>query len=137
MSIDISILKYDEFLRCLREIPNISRACKISGLGYGPVKHRYRTDPVFAEQWDEAIAEGVEALEAECLRRGFEGYPGRPVVSNGMVIADVTEYSDGLAMFMLKAHAPHKYKDKSEVTHNGGVTIKVVSGVPDVGTDLA
>lgn len=104
--------KRETFLAELRKIPNVVRAARIVGLYKCSVYAIYRAEPDFAKRWDEAIAEGVEALEAEILRRGFEGYEGRPVVHQGVVVREVREYSDQLAMFALKKYHPD-YREMS------------------------
>jgi hypothetical protein len=55
----------------------------------------------FADDWDEAIDDACDMLEAEAWRRAIE------------------KNSDRLLMFLLKAHRPNKYKDRSAVEHSG------------------
>jgi len=71
-------------------------------------------DTEFATQWDEAVTEGVEGLEAEVHRRAFEGVD-KPVTFQGRIYDTYKEFSDTLAIFLLKAHAPDKYRERSEV----------------------
>ena len=42
----------------------------------------------------------------------------RPVTVAGKAV-DVTEYSDALLMFILKAECPEKYRERQEVKHTG------------------
>lgn len=43
--------------------------------------------------------------------------------SGALVPCTVKEYSDGLAMFLLKAHRPDKYRDRSDVNVSGQIDI--------------
>lgn len=113
--------KFDEharetFLGALRVVPNVSRACRLAGISQSTAAAAKQKDEAFAAQWLEALDEGVERMEEEAHRRAFIGYPGRPVIQNGAVVAEVTEYSDALAALLLKAHKPGKYRDNVNVT---------------------
>ena len=68
-------------------------------------------DERFAEQWDNAIEEGVEALEQEAWRRGLEGIV-KPVFQRGVHVGDVREYSDTLLMALLRARRPGVYRQR-------------------------
>jgi hypothetical protein len=50
-------------------------------------------DPEFAAKWDDAVADGIDLLETEVFRRAME-------------------YSDKLAMFLLKKRRPEVYGDR-------------------------
>ena len=117
----------EQFLDKLREIPNVVRACRAVGISRARAYEVKNAEPDFASRWDEAVKEGVESLEAEAHRRAFEGYAGRPVVSQGQIVAEVTEYSDTLAMFLARAHAPEKYRDNASLEIKG--TLNVVDAI--------
>lgn len=57
---------------------------------------------------------GGTALEDEARRRAFEGFD-KPIVHQGVITDTVKEYSDTLAIFLLKAHFPEKYRERSSV----------------------
>lgn len=114
----------EQFLDELRRIPNVVRACRAVKISRARMYEVYQAEPDFAKQWDAALKEGVESLEAEAHRRAFEGYAGRPVVNQGQVY-EVTEYSDTLTTFLLRAHAPDKYRD------NASLEIKGTLGIVD------
>lgn len=113
--------KREEFLDALREIPNVVRACRKVGISRVRMYELYKTEPDFAKRWDDAIAEGVESMEAEAQRRAFEGYP--IVTKHGTFEG----FSDTLAIFLLKAHAPEKYRETSklELTGKDGGPVKI------------
>lgn len=125
------------FLRELSNHPNITVAARAVGVSLTTVYHHRKNDPLFAERMQEALDEAVDMLEHEAHRRAFEGID-KPVFFRDQEIAKVKEYSDGLAMFLLKAHRPNKYRERSEVAMSGSLSVTVMTGVPDPtdGSDL-
>jgi hypothetical protein len=100
------------FLDSLRTLPNVQRACREAEVTRS-VAYRHREQvKSFAEQWDKALAEGVEAAEAEAWRRAMEGND-KPVFYLGGECGRIREYSDTLLIFMLKAHKRTVYGDKA------------------------
>lgn len=90
----------DKFLEQLREVPNVTRACRVLGLTRRLVYNHRRDDEEFATAWDEALEQGVENLEAIALERA-------------------ADKSDILLMFMLKGVRPDKYRERYDHTTNG------------------
>lgn len=85
--------------------------------------YRWReSDPDFAAAWDKAKAAGIEALEDEALRRAFEG-TDKPVFYLGAEVGTIREYSDTLAIFLLKGAKPEKYRERTETKHDVGGTL--------------
>jgi hypothetical protein len=80
----------------------VGRAAHAAGVGRRTAYDRRERDPEFAEQWDAAIEEGIEELEAEAARRAMEG-------------------SDTLIMFLLKARRPKVYSERYRVEHAGRI----------------
>lgn len=119
---------------------SVTRACQAIDVAR-LTAYRWRdADPEFAKAWDEAKAAGLDALEDEALRRAFEGYD-KPVVHQGVITDTVREYSDTLAIFLLKGGKPEKYRERvsNELTGaNGGAikTLVVTTGVPDNTIDI-
>jgi hypothetical protein len=72
------------------------------------------SDPEFAEGLAVAKRMAAEALEAEAVRRGFEGVVEPVGWHQGKAGGLVTRYSDNLLMFLLKGQFPDKYKDRME-----------------------
>ena len=112
------------FLDALRDTCNVTLAAKAAGFSSGAFYQHRQRDPLFAERWQEAEAEGVDLLEAEAHRRAFEGND-EPVFYKGMECGYVRKYSDSLTMFLLKAHRPDKYRERSEVKQelSGGLNL--------------
>ncbi len=76
-------------------------------------------DPEFMSLYDVARREAVETLEAEAWRRAVEG-DETPTTVAGMRV-DVHKKSDTLLIFLLKAHAPEKYRDRYDVNMSGQI----------------
>jgi hypothetical protein len=87
-------------------------------------------DPEFAMAYQQAQQAAVEVMEREAWRRAVEGSPytrtsywhGEPVGSETKV-----EYSDALMTLLLKARAPERYRESTDITVTQ--VIKTVSGV--------
>ena len=102
--------KKTAFLSALTETVNVTLACRGAGIPRRSAYDWRENDEDFARRWDEALDEGIDLLEAELQRRAFEGTE-RPVFYKGQQCGTWRTYSDALAMFLLKAHRPKKYRD--------------------------
>lgn len=118
--------KKSAFLHVLAETCNVSKAAAAIGVARMTVYEWRDDDPVFAAAWDKAKALGVEALEDEAHRRAFEGVD-KPVFYQGGECGAVREYSDTLAIFLLKAHNPEKYRENSKVEISGHLAVTEMS----------
>ena len=106
------------FCAVLAETCQVRKACAAVDISpYTAYKWR-KEMPEFAEQWDEALAAGKFVLESEAHRRAFEG-TDKPVFHNGEQCGTVREYSDTLAIFLLKAHDPAKYRENTRMELTG------------------
>lgn len=90
----------EKFLDELREVPNVARACRVLGLTRRLVYNHRRDDEIFRADWDDALEEGVESLEAIALERA-------------------ADKSDILLMFMLKGAKPETYRERYDHTSAG------------------
>jgi hypothetical protein len=108
------------------------KAAEAARTSYVAVWRRRKSDPVFAEAYQEALAVGAELLEAEAVRRATEGVRRMKFNSKtGLPFIDPKtgepyiehEYSDVLMMALLRRHFPDKYgsKDQLDVNHSGNV----------------
>lgn len=95
---------------------NILRACEASGVDRNWVYAERKKKGAFALDFDEAMDQAIDAMEAEAGRRAFEGNV-KPIYHQGIIVDHVREYSDSLVPLLLKAHRPEKYKDRIE--HSG------------------
>ncbi|CUK12092.1 Uncharacterised protein [Achromobacter sp. 2789STDY5608615] len=109
------------FLAALAETGNVSRAAKAIDVARITVYEWRDEDEEFAAAWEKAKRIGMGLLEDEVLRRAHDGTE-KPVFHQGLQCGTIREYSDTLAIFLLKAHDP-KYREKTglELTGaNGG-----------------
>ena len=75
-----------------------------------------KSDPKYAEAFEDARERAIEAMEAEARRRAVEGVR-EPVFFEGEVCGHRQRYSDNLLMFLLKGANLEKYRDRADVTH--------------------
>jgi len=128
--------KLQAFCAALAETGIVARACKAIGISRETAYRWRREDPDFEKGWDRALEVGITALEDEAHRRAFRGVPERHY-KNGELVDTTRKYSDTLAIFLLKAHRPDRYRERVDVAHSGGVNLTVSSGVPEPGPDLS
>ena len=103
--------------------------CKIS------VRNCYRLrdrNAKFRRLWEESLDFAVEAAEQELRRRAVDGVE-RPVFYKGEKIATEKEWSDQLLLAYLRANRPEKYRERSEVRHDGEVRQTAVVVIADRG----
>jgi hypothetical protein len=84
------------FLDAIRVSGNVRLATNAAGIDRSTPYRRAQRDPKFAEAWAAAEQDAVDTLEAEARRRALHG-------------------SDGLLMFLLRAHRPERYRDSIDV----------------------
>lgn len=114
------------FLEYLRERPNVTKAARWAGWTRQNVYILRDNDPEFAKAWDAALEESIELCEGEMHRRAFDGTL-KPVYQSGVKVGSIREYSDTLAIFLMKAHRPEKYREttRTEITGKDGKAIIV------------
>jgi hypothetical protein len=98
------------FLGAVAATGSIVAGAVAAGRSKGTVYHWRDSDPLFAEQWDDALTVALAALETEAYRRAVQGTE-QPVMSGGKVVATVRRYSDRLLALLLRAHAPERYAE--------------------------
>lgn len=114
------------FLEKLRDTLNVSASARAAGITPGTAYAWKHKDPSFADAWREAEQEGVDTLEAEARRRAFNG-TYKPVFHKGEQCGEILEYSDSLAVFLLKGYRRSVFGDASklEVTGKDGGPIEL------------
>lgn len=103
----------------------MAAAARHAGISRGAVYGWAEHDDVFASELREAGIRATETLESEAWRRARDGVP-EPVYQHGKVVGTIQRYSDALLMFLLKARAPERYRDRVDV--NVSPIIKAVAG---------
>lgn len=114
-----------KFLELLEKSANVRGSARALNLSTSNLYKERERDPKFAHEWDEACEFAIDALEEEARRRAFEGYD-KPVFYKGNLCGSIREYSDSLLMFLLNGLRSSKFKYRSEITGNVGVTVQVV-----------
>ena len=84
------------FLDAIRASGNVRLAANAAGIDRSTPYIRASRDPAFKAAWAEANEDAVDLLEAEARRRALTT-------------------SDGLLMFLLRAHRPERYRDRVDV----------------------
>jgi hypothetical protein len=115
------------FIEALRNSGNVRASCQAAGITRRAVyKVRERSEE-FARQWDEALEEAIDSLEAAAWRRARDGVTRHePIMYQGQKVSEkvITEYSDALMTLLLKAHRPEKFRERVE--HSGKVEVVTV-----------
>jgi hypothetical protein len=83
-----------------------------------------RRDKTYASAFEQAKQIAADHFEDEIYRRGFEGYD-HPVIYQGKITANYTEYSDTLAIFALKGMRPENYRDSASIATIGPVQFDI------------
>ena len=119
------------FLKTLAQSMNVMLSCKAAAVTRASAYAERHRSTVFRKQWDQAIKEALELLEASAWQRASRGImepiwmkdeDGKPVK-----VDQVPKYSDVLLMFLLKAHNPAKYREtfRQEISGPEGAPIEV------------
>ena len=100
--------KIDAFIDKLRNSGNVRLSCNAAGVNRSTAYNWRDKWATFAAEWDEALEDACDILEAEAWKRA------------------VNDKSDRLLMFLLKAHRPDKFKERTatELTGADGGPIK-------------
>ena len=130
----------DRFLDTLSRTGNPSAACQASHLTRRTINRMRENDPVFARDYDEAMEEATDLLEAEAWRRALEGVAqpllkaGQPVLdANGDAIT-VRRYSDPLLVMLLRGCKPEKFQRRigpSVIASDPGAGIREIAADDD------
>ena len=102
------------FLAALAKTCNVTRACEAINIARVTAYEWRDNDEKFAAEWVKARNIGADALEDEATRRAFEG-TDKPVFHMGVQCGAIREYSDTLAIFLLKGAKPDKYREHTHV----------------------
>ena len=113
-----------EFIEVLRETGNVTLAAQHAGQSRNQVHDVRQRSKRFAAQWDNALEEATDLLEAEARRRALTGID-KPVFYKGKVVGSTKKYSRPLLMFLLEAHRPQKFRDGGKVEQPGATDVDV------------
>lgn len=109
------------FLQDFAKTGNVSESCTNVGIDRRATVYDWQElDDQFAAGWREAELVATEVLETAARRRAVDGVTTTtPIFHQGEVIYEVeeTKYSDTLLIFLLKARAPEKYRERVQMQH--------------------
>lgn len=109
---------------------NISKACQAANLSPKWLyTHRKEDTPEgkqFKKDLEAAVDSGMRELENECRRRAFDGCIEN-VYYQGNKIGEKVNYSDTLAIFLLKGQFKDKYAERRELSGKDGGPVKIAS----------
>lgn len=109
---DISEAKKTSVLEAITDLASVSAACKKCKIPRSTFYTWLEGDKDFRLRYKKALRLGTKALEDEAIRRAFVGV-SKPIFQYGELVGYEKRYSDTLLMFMLKALAPNKYKERT------------------------
>lgn len=117
------------FLRSLRELPNVSYAARRSGITRAAAYKARKENAELAAAWEESLREGVELLEEVTWKQATIG-SRKPIWmkdpdGNPVKVDEVLEFNTTAAIFMLKAHAPDKYREKVDIGNSDGEPLRI------------
>ncbi len=143
----VQVRRQAAVLAALARQPNISAAGRAAGVNEATVRAwRDRDVAGFRARYEAAIEAGINALEAEAMRRAQDGVP-RYVVSHGRIVLGPDgkpliqlEYSDALMLAMLRAHKPGTYRAggvvaTAEAAVDGAAAVRLRMIIPGVSDD--
>jgi hypothetical protein len=122
--------QWEKFFAAVCDCASIGKACEVSGIARVTVYRLRHKDEEFKQKVDEARAIGYEYLLEQCEHRAFLGYTTKKVVKGkNRDYTEITEnYSDTLAMFLLKGEYPQKFRERASV-ENVNVNVDATSDV--------
>ena len=96
-------------LKALADSCSFTLAVKAAGISYNTFLHHQRQDPEFASQVTQAEEAAVDLLHAKCFQAALEGQL-EPVYFQGKVIGHTRKFDSRLAIELLRAHMPDKFR---------------------------
>lgn len=112
---------------------NVTRACEVAEISRGtPYSEPWTGDEAFQKALVLARAMAADHLEAEAIRRAYEGVEEPVGFHKGRPGAYVRKYSDTLMIFLLNGAKPDRYVRRVE--HSGRIESGVLA-VPVVTDD--
>lgn len=117
------------FLKALAQWPVVATACQAAGVETSTAYRARKADPAFAQQWADALEDGIDLAEAEAYRRAVHGFD-EPVIHQGQLAVDaegkpltVKRYSDRLLELVLRGRRKEVYSQRIEQTGANGAPL--------------
>jgi len=101
------------FLRVLADTGNVRAASASAGISRATAYRARKRDRNFADKWDAALDDALEALMAEAMRRALRGVD-QPHFYRGKLVGHTKVYSDYLLRFLIEiGMAAREKRDKA------------------------
>ena len=110
------------FVESLSRVPDVTDAAEFAGVSTKTAYEHRAKFPDFADDWANALRTANDTAVGELYRRGVIGWD-EPVYQGGELVGTIRRKSDQALLFLLKAHLPEIYGDKSKVEHSGKVAL--------------
>lgn len=117
------------FLLTFAHHGNVSAACRAAGVNRTNVYRWQEHDDAFAAAFRQAEIEATEVLEGEAFRRAYEGVVSEKGIYHQGVLVGIdreVKVSDTLLIFLLKARAPDKYRERVDITRSDEPRVKAL-----------
>jgi hypothetical protein len=105
------------FLEHLAISANVAACERLVNVSPGSAYRERRRTPQFALDWDAVMHQALDELEARLFERAVHGVE-KDVYYAGKSCGRVRNYSDTLAMFILRARRPDVYGRRAEAAKN-------------------
>jgi hypothetical protein len=99
-------------LAAIASTGNLTLSCERLNISRLAVYAFKAENPEFAKRLNEAQQYGVEAWKDEAARRAFQGWED-PIYQQGLQVGARRNFSDSLALALLKAADPEHFQDKA------------------------
>src|SRR5580704_17843420 len=116
------------FLAAFAACANIVKAARWAKLNRACHYNWLKEDPTYKARFDAATSQAARTLEDEAVRRAHEGIK-KAIRYKGKILGYETEYSDSLLLALLKANAPDKFVDRSQLSGPDGGPIETTLNV--------
>jgi hypothetical protein len=107
------------FLRAFARHGIISDGTLAAGITYKTYYRWKKEDESFNEDCKTALTMANDLMEREARRRGIEGFE-RPIIYQGEITGEYTDYSDALLTTLMKGNRPEKYKERTQLSGSVG-----------------
>lgn len=118
------------FLAAFAKTGSIGLAAKAAKVHRSTHYDWLKEDEDYGAQFESAQDEAVDALEVEARRRAMKGTRRKRFNPKTGEAFFEFEYSDTLLIFLLKANAPAKYRDRVSLDANVQTNSKIVVELP-------
>ena len=113
------------FISALEKTGVVGLAARAAGVSRQTVYTHIKKDEDFAAEFDRAVEDSADRLEAEAVRRAVEGVEepvfGKLEGANAGTgeVGTIRRYSDTLLIFMLKGRKPDVFRERVDHTVKG------------------